>query len=90
MAASKGLIVFFLGALLLCALVTTSTVDAKVIDYGDLRNDEGKPNHPTTPANHYTRGCNEITRCRKNIGDQVLSEASATVPRGMRHTHGAH
>ena len=77
MAASKGLLVFFLGALLLCALMTTSMIDAKVINYGDLRNEGGEPNPPTTPANPYTRGCNEITRCRRGIDGSVLSEAHA-------------
>ncbi|PSS11838.1 Protein RALF-like [Actinidia chinensis var. chinensis] len=89
MAASNGLIVFFLGALLLCTHMTTSTVDAKEINYGDLRNGKGKQNLPTTPANPYTRGCSDITRCRKGIGDQVLLETPASAPGGMMHAHGA-
>ena len=81
MVVSNGLIVSFLGALL-CAHITISMVDAKEINYGALRNDEGKQNLPTTPANRCTRGCNEITRCHKGTGDPVLLVAHL---RAWRH-----
>ena len=68
MAESKGTIAFFLGALLLCSLlVTTTETSAHYISYADLLIDEEhKQNmsYGAPPANAYARGCEKVERCR--------------------------
>ncbi|KAH7844122.1 hypothetical protein Vadar_024578 [Vaccinium darrowii] len=63
MASSKGIVVFFLGALLLCSLMVTSE-STKYIDYGVMHHDPIWKYKTPTPVNPYHRGCNKIDRCR--------------------------
>ncbi|KAG5551663.1 hypothetical protein RHGRI_009923 [Rhododendron griersonianum] len=68
--ASKGMMVFFLGAILLCSLMVTSKCNP-VIGYGALQNGDGIPGNPRVkpvpvPANPYQRGCNKIAKCRSD------------------------
>lgn len=65
--ASKGMMVFFLGAILLCSLMVTSKCNP-VIGYGALHAGDRIPGTPKNkvlaPANPYQRGCNPIAKCR--------------------------
>ncbi|KAH7844618.1 hypothetical protein Vadar_029990 [Vaccinium darrowii] len=63
MVASKGMMVFFLRALLVCSLMVTTT-SVNEIGYGAMQHG-GIPNYkPPTQANPYSRGCLATTKCR--------------------------
>ncbi|KAG5551661.1 hypothetical protein RHGRI_009921 [Rhododendron griersonianum] len=66
--ASKGMMVFFLGAILLCSLMVTSKCNP-VISYGSINAGDRIPGNPKVkpvpvPANPYSRGCEKVAHCR--------------------------
>ncbi|KAL6975650.1 hypothetical protein U1Q18_024448 [Sarracenia purpurea var. burkii] len=68
--ASKTMVIFCLGTLLLSSLIANPMLaDATDISYGAMNPTQKRYHDPLgPPTNPYTRGCEEVERCRGGNG----------------------